>query len=113
MTEVIDVIIVIAVFGLITSPQYLFRKIDTHILEIPEEENHVSHTHTPRVITNISEEKMLLDETRLSALDRVIASCQTPDAKRIWEIKKAEYLRQVKWNRLVEMSGASERIKGQ
>jgi hypothetical protein len=55
---------------------------------------------------------MILDETRLSALDRVIASCQNPHAKRMWEIKRAEYLRHLKWNRLVEMSGGSERIKG-
>lgn len=112
MAQVIDIIIVIAVFGLITSPQYLFLKIDKHILEVPEEDTYISHKHVPMGITHISEEKMILDETRLSALDRVIASCQNPHAKRMWEIKRAEYLRHLKWNRLVEMSGGSERIKG-
>jgi hypothetical protein len=112
MGEVLEALVMIFMFGLITSPQYFFSKVDAHILNQPKEKTQISHVNVLTTITTCSEEKMVLDEKRLSALDGIIATCQNPNAKRIWEIKKAEYLRQVKWNRLVEMSGASERIKG-
>jgi hypothetical protein len=114
MGEIIGTLALLGIVVMIVSPSHLFKKLDKHIFQVPDTDTHISHLNIPQVIVNYynDEETMNQDERRLSALEGIVASCENPHAKRMWEIKKAEYLRQLKWNRLVEMSDGSERIKG-
>lgn len=96
------------VFGcMIVSPAYFFRKVDKLLFE--EDNTVTAEFPCATGIMPANDYKLDHEMSRLANFDRMIAFTKNEDAKRIWELKKTEYLRELNWRRLTENAYASER----
>lgn len=100
-------ILIPAIFGfMIVSPRKFFNKVDEVILE---EETYTSEF--PCAIGIMPANELILDRDmkRIENFNKMIAAAKSPEVKRIWELKKSEYERKMRWVRLTEHAHASER----
>lgn len=102
-------LILVALIAMVFSPKMFFEWLDKQLFQEdpPEESPHfTSEGHS----IQMEPYGLELEEKRLKNFDLMIRRANTKDQKRMWEVKKAEFLRNIKWTRLVEFSGASERF---
>lgn len=98
-----------ALVCLIISPKFVFSWLDQYLFAEEPTSTTVAYMDTTRS-TQMDSPNLDLEESRLANIQKMIDSAKTADIRRIWELKKAEFLRNSRWSRLVEFAGATERI---
>ena len=93
---------------MIMSPKLFFNWLDEYLFKEEPVNNTVAFVDTTRQI-QLDSYGLDLEEKRIQNIQKMIDSAPNPDIRRIWEVKKAEFLRNTRWNRLVEFSNASSR----
>lgn len=96
--------------SIITFPSIIMGKITSWLYEEPEEEPLKTFDPTTVIQMHPSEDSIDSELLILQRLDKARDNAKNPVAKQMWEIKKAEYIRKVKWKQLQEIAGASERV---
>lgn len=90
--------------SVVISPVWFFKQVEKFIMKNDLDEKykyvdgHVSPDNCIQQYDN--EESFLRDEKALANFDRLIKSTKKRDVKRLWKIKKAEYLREMRWKTL-------------
>lgn len=102
---IVKALIVIALIGMIAFPKMFFAWLEQVLFEEPNPEVTVPFVDRQHVVQQDSV-GLEADERRLANIDRMILQATTSESLRIWTIKKSEYLRDLKWKRLVEYAGA-------
>ena len=98
---------IIVIFGaMIFSPAWFFKKLE-HILlkEEPDEKMNQSIDFlnpTLMVLNTASDSQLEKEELALQKFDKMIKSTRKRRVKNLWKLKKAEYLRHLKWKKLQE-----------
>lgn len=100
--------VLIALILLIFSPKLVFTYLDEYLFKEEPRDNTVYHLDTTAQI-QLDPVGLDLEEDRLHRIQKMIDSSTSDEIRRIWELKKAEFLRNTRWNRLVEFAGASQR----
>lgn len=93
---------------IIASPAYFFKKVDEYLEEKEVSEYIKNKQNTLIMITSYDE---LLDDElrRIQVFDNICNKNLVPEAKRIWENKRSEYIRYINWRKIKESSGATEK----
>ena len=110
--QLIDIFTLIIIIVMIVSPAYFFGQIEKYLFNedpeavniktLPEKTSTMHHT--------AFEEDMIEDTKRLAAFDMMCRrTADNPNTHRIWELKRAEYIRELKWKNLAQFAGGSER----
>ena len=96
---------------MISSPSKFFGLVDEILFkEIPVETTTSSRINTANDIQNYFEDVRLeIDAKRIQNFENIIANTTNPEVKRLWEIKRTQYLKDMRWNVLQQENGASER----
>jgi hypothetical protein len=110
--QLIDICTLIIIIVMIVSPAYFFAQVEKYLFN--EDPEAVKITKIPEKIStmhhDLFEEDMLEDTRRLQAFDTVCKrTANNPHINRIWELKRAEYIRELKWKTLSQFAGGSER----
>lgn len=101
---------VVAIFlSMIAFPSIVMTKFTSWFYNEPEEPP-VKHDPTLIMKTYPTEQGIDSELMVLERLDKARDNAKSPEAKQMWEIKKAEYLRKLKWRQLEEIAHASERV---
>ncbi len=110
--QLIDICTLTIIVLMIISPAYFFGQIEKHLFNedpeavelktLPEPSSTMHH--------DLFEEEMVADAKRLEAFDLMCRkTANNPQTYRIWELKRAEYIRELKWKNLRDFAGGSER----
>lgn len=110
--QLIDICTLIIIVLMIISPAYFFGQIEKHLFNedpeavelktLPEPSSTMHH--------DLFEEEMVADAKRLEAFDLMCRkTANNSQTYRIWELKRAEYIRELKWKNLRDFAGGSER----
>lgn len=98
--------IILAVFGtMVVSPDTFFKKVESFL----REESTTSEFPCAFGPPTTHEYNLVHEQSRLDRLNKIIASTTNQEAKRIWELKRTEYLRELKWRSLKEGVQGTER----
>lgn len=89
--------------AMVFSPVWFFGKLESLLNDDPQEDkwqyiNHIDFTNELR--SEPSEENMDKELHVLTNLDKMIASAKDKYAKTMWELKKMEYMREIRWRRM-------------
>lgn len=89
------------IFGyMVLSPVRFFKTVDEVVLQEPDEADTLYITDDATPFSNgDSMEQIQRDEKILNNLNRMVQMAASSDAKKMWEIKKAEFERQLRWKR--------------
>lgn len=96
--------------GMIAFPSLILKKIDSWFYNEPELPPVNSFDPTLTIQMNPTPENIDSELMVLERLNKARDNAKNPEAKQMWEIKKAEYLRKLKWRQLEEIAHASERV---
>lgn len=80
------------------SPSKFFKKIDEVVLQEPESEEEILYN-IDTFYNGDSVEEIERDEKVLQNIVKMISKAPNPEIKQIWEIKKSEFERQLRWKR--------------
>jgi hypothetical protein len=88
----------------VTVDQIIRNKVSADEIEV-EVVNPLAITHTSLSVNAVND-----FEKRIKLFDSAIKKTKNKQSQRIWKLKREQYLRHVRWQTLVENSGATERI---
>lgn len=93
---------------IIASPAYFFKQVDKYLGEKEVSEFIKNKQTNLSMITTYDE---LLDDEirRMKVFDDICSRDLVPEAKRIWENKRKEYIRYIGWKKLKESYSGSEK----
>lgn len=94
---------------MIASPKHFFKTVDQIVLNEPDTDFAVEVVN-PLAVLPPSDNDFLIDEERLKKFDQVIRNTRNKEAKRMWTLKREQYLRQMRWKQYVSLGKASERF---
>ena len=90
---------------MIVSPVWFFSKVEKMLFDTPEPELHVDFINPTRVLKpEESMESLNRDEKVLENLNRMIKTSKKKQVKQMWKIKKAEFERMLRWQRMNNVS---------
>jgi hypothetical protein len=84
---------------MVLSPSKFFSKIDTVVLQEPDSEEEVMYTSNDTFTNGDSMEEIERDERVMNNINKMISNSPNPHIKQIWEVKKAEFERELRWKR--------------
>lgn len=93
---------------MIASPKHFFKTVDQIVLNEPDTDFAVEVVN-PLAVLPPSDNDFLIDTERLKKFDQVIKQTKNKEAKRLWSLKREQYLRQMRWKQYVSLGKASER----
>jgi hypothetical protein len=80
------------------SPAKFFKQVDTVVLQEPDKDD-VIDCPSEIICQGDSMEDILRDERVLNNINMMISNATNPDVKQLWEVKKAEFERALRWKR--------------
>ena len=106
---ILKALILVALIAMIFAPKMFFEWLDKELFQEDPPED-ASHFVSDGSTMQMGPYGLELEERRLKNFDLMIRRANTQEQRKMWEVKKAEFLRNIKWTRLVEFAGASERF---
>lgn len=86
---------------IIISPVWAFQQIEKYLFQndVEFQNQHVVYNVHPQNVINPSLENYYHDKDVLvlARFDKVIKNSKKRDVKKLWKIKKLEYMRQIRW----------------
>lgn len=100
MTEWYHYPTLMAFMYMMLSPSKFFKKVDEVVLQEEDSDDTVDYPEIPETIAKgDSMEEIERDEKVYNNINKMIATAPNPHIKQIWEVKKAEFERQLRWKR--------------
>lgn len=85
---------------MVLSPSKFFKKLDEVVLKEPDPETHVLYpTPTQTFANGDSMEEIERDEKVMNNIIMMVENAPNSHVKQLWEVKKAEFERQLRWKR--------------
>lgn len=96
----------------IVSPKTFFATVDQIIRNnVSADDIEVEVVNPPAITQNEVNDHDVNDfEKRIKLFDSVIKKTKNKQSQRIWKLKREQYLRHVRWQNLIQTSGASEYV---
>jgi len=107
--HLMDLVILCIIIGVLASPVVLMRKLDELRHFYSDQSRHITLLGGRVMQERPDEEELDQESTHIANFDRAIAASKSAEAKRIWTVKKAEFVRGLKWLNLVQGAHGSER----
>ena len=83
---------------MVLSPAKFFKQVDTYVLKESETEDDTEYT-TEIMCQGETMEDILRDERVLNNITMMISNAKNSNVKQLWEVKKAEFERAMRWKR--------------
>jgi uncharacterized membrane protein YhiD involved in acid resistance len=84
---------------MVLSPTKFFKQVDTYVLRESETEDETEYT-TEFICQGETMEDILRDERVLNNITMMISNAKNSNVKQLWEVKKAEFERALRWKRI-------------
>lgn len=97
-------------FSIVAFPSIVINQLSSWFYNEPEEQPVNKYDPTLIMKTYPTEDGINSELLVLERLNKARDNAKNPAAKQMWEIKKAEYIRKLKWRQLEEIAHASERV---
>ena len=95
---------------IVFSPVWFFKQVEKFILNNDAEESQLyitGYVHPMNIMSRDIDDTLEQDERILNNFNRIIKSSKKRDVKKLWKIKKAEHLRNMRWKTLGGMEKTS------
>lgn len=95
---------------IVFSPVWFFNQVEKIILNNDVEESQLyieGYVHPMNILDRDIDDSFDQDERILNNFDRMIKTSKKRDVKKLWKIKKAEHLRNMRWKTLGGMEKTS------
>lgn len=83
---------------MVFSPTKFFKHVDTYVLKESETEDDTEYT-TKVICQGETMDDILRDERVLNNITMMISNAKNSNVKQLWEVKKAEFERAMRWKR--------------
>lgn len=105
----VKALIVLAILVMTVSPKYFFQWLEKTLFEEHDPVTTVAFVDSRQTIQQDSQ-NLDKEQHTIENIDKMIRSATTDDQRRIWSTKKAEFENLLKWRRLEEFAGGTQRV---